>query len=252
MTTRPLRRLAGAATLALLPLALGGSFAPPAYVAAAVADPNRPAADVARDAARKPVAMLALAEVRPGETVVDWTPGGGYFTRLFSGAVGPQGKVYAVTPGTFQRLHPPKGPPVSTEPGHGNVREIVSENDTALPLSAPADLVWTAQNYHDIHVFFGGAEGAAAFDRAAFAALRPGGRLVIVDHAGAAHLDEAGMTALHRIDEALVIKEVTAAGFVLDAESQALRNSADDHSLAVFDPKIRGETDQFALRFRKP
>ena len=131
--------------LLALPLALGGSFAPPAYDAAAIADPGRPAQDVARDAARKAAAMLVFAEVRPGETVIDWTPGGGYFTRLFSGAVGPRGTVYAVTPATFHALHPPKGPPVSSEPGRGNVREIIASPDTALPVPVQADLVWTAQ-----------------------------------------------------------------------------------------------------------
>lgn len=237
-----------AAALAL-PVALGASFAPPAYVAAALADPSRPAEDMARDADRKAATMLAFAEVKPNETVVDYIPGGGYFTRLFSGAVGANGTVYAVTPATIRAAHPPKDD-VSAEAGRNNVRELV-EPDTMLTLPTLADLVWTSQNYHDVHIL-SGAAGAAALDTAVFAALKPGGLYVIEDHAGAAGLDDAGMKALHRIDEALVEKEVLAAGFMLDGESLALRNPADPHTANVFDPAIRGHTDQFVLRFRKP
>jgi predicted methyltransferase len=248
----PARRLAPRAALAaLLPIALGASLAPPAYMANAIADPARPAADVARDADRKPAAMLVFAEVKPNETVVDYVPGGGYFTRLFSGAVGPGGAVYAITPDTFARKFPHKGPPVSSEPGRGNVRELIASPDTAIDLPGPADLVWTAQNYHDIHIL-GGPAAALALDRAVFAALKPGGRFVIADHAGAPGLGEDGIKALHRIDEATVKKEVLAAGFTLDGESDALRNPADSRALSSFDPSVRGRTDQFVLRFRKP
>lgn len=240
-------------TLALgalaLPIVLGAAYAPRAYIAASLADPSRPAEDRARDADRKAATMLVFAEVKPNETVVDYVPGGGYFTRLFSGAVGPGGMVYAVTPATIHAMHPPKGD-VSAEPGRGNVRELIEPDDT-LALPAPADLVWTSQNYHDVHILSGGV-GAAALDAAVFAALKPGGRYVIEDHAGRPGLDDAGMKALHRIDEALVKQEVIAAGFVPDGESKALRNPADPRTANVFDPSIRGHTDQFVLRFRKP
>ena len=92
----------------------------------------------------------------------------------------------------------------------------------------------------------------AALNKAAFEALKPGGVYVVEDHAGPAGLDDAGMGKLHRIDEALVKKEVLAAGFKLDGESTVLRNPADPHTANVFDPSIRGKTDQFVLRFRKP
>ena len=213
---------------------------------------NRPADDVARDADRKPTDMLAFAQVKPGQTVIDYFPGKGYFTRVFSNAVGPQGAVYAVTPQLLvdRMKGRPMPPPVSGEAGHGNVHEAV-DTATSLNVPAKADLFWTSQNYHDIHIW-AGADGTAKLNKAVFDALKPGGLYIVLDHAAAAGLDDAGMSKQHRIDEALVKREVTAAGFVLDSESTLLRNPADNRTLSVFDPAIRGKTDQFILRFRKP
>ncbi len=213
---------------------------------------GRPDTDKARDPDRKPMEMMRFAKVRRGETIVDYLPGKGYFTRLFSDAVGPRGTIYAVWDQiVIDRLKgKPLPPPVGDEAGRGNVRQGTANSET---LGAPTkvDLVWTAQNYHDVHIW-AGARGTAALNKAVFAALKPGGFYVIVDHQGASGLDDAGMARLHRIDEALVKKEVEAAGFVLDGESRVLANPADPHDVAVFDPSIRGKTDQFALRFRKP
>jgi predicted methyltransferase len=251
MRVRPLL-LAGLATLAA-PIAIHAANAPMG-AAAALADPGRPAEDKARDADRKPAEMLAVAQVRPGQTVIDFIPGKGYFTRLFSAAVGPKGHVFAVTPqfliDKLKAAGKPVPPPVSQEPGRANVQEAVSGGGTLGVPDGKADLVWTSQNYHDVRIFTG-AEGTAALNKAVYAALKPGGLYVVEDHAGSAGLDEAGMKQLHRIDEALVKKEVIAAGFVLDGESQVLRNADDPHTANVFDPAIRGKTDQFVLRFRK-
>ena len=217
----------------------------------AVADASRPTVDQARDVDRKPGKMLAFARVMPGQTVVDYLPGKGYFTRLFSTTVGASGTVYAVTPQLYVGSH--KGatlPSIAAEPGHDNVHDIVAANDS-LHLPVQADLVWTSQNYHDVHVW-GGPEAAAQLNRAVFQALKPGGLYVILDHAGPAGLDEAGIKKLHRIDEATVTREVEAAGFEPDGSSDVLRNPADPHTANVFDPSIRGKTDQFLLRFRKP
>ena len=246
---RPRALLAAAGlTLVLVPYAI----AAPASWSAILADAGRPDADKARDPDRKPADMLAFAKVRPGQTIVDFLPGKGYFTRLFSLAAGARGTVYAVTPQLY--LDRAKGrtlpPPVSTESGRGNVHELVS-TDGSLGLPKKADLVWTSQNYHDVHIWVGAA-GTSALNKAVFDALKPGGRYVILDHAGAAGLDDAGMAKLHRIDEALVRSEVEKAGFVFDGESAILRNPADPRSANVFDPSIRGKTDQFVLRFRKP
>lgn len=245
-------------TRAVILLALAGALAMPAcavpaadgMLLAAVSAPGRPDADKARDADRKPVEMLEFARVKPGQTVIDYLPGKGYFTRIFSVAAGPQGTVYAVTPQVVIDKFKSLPPPVSAEPEHGNVHETVA-NGGSLNVPVKADLVWTSQNYHDVRIWTG-ADGVAQFNKAVFDVLKPGGLYVVLDHAGAAGLDDAGMTKLHRIDEALVKKEVLAAGFVLDGESQALRNPADPRSAMVFDPSIRGKTDQFILRFRKP
>jgi len=212
----------------------------------------RPEADVARDADRKPDQMLEFARIRPGQTVIDYIPGKGYFTRIFSTAVGTEGAVYAVMPQFLvdKFKDRPKQPSVAVEPGRENVHDAVSDG-ASLNVPVRADLVWTAQNYHDVHIA-GGATGVALLNKAVFDALKPGGLYVVLDHAGAAGQDEATMAKLHRIDRALVVREVTAAGFVLDGESMVLRNPADPLNIAVFDPAIRGKTDQFILRFKKP
>ncbi|PRC93184.1 class I SAM-dependent methyltransferase [Solimicrobium silvestre] len=213
---------------------------------------SRPAEDKARDTDRKPAEMLEFAQVKPGQLVIDYIPGKGYFTRIFSAAVGTQGAVYAVMPqfliDKFKGRSLP--PSVSVEPGHTNVHDAIS-NGVQMNVPVKVDLVWTSQNYHDVHIA-GGADATAQLNKAVFDALKPGGLYVVLDHAGAAGLDDASIAKLHRIDRALVVKEVTAAGFILDGESMALRNPADSHSVAVFDPSIRGKTDQFILRFRKP
>ena len=136
------------AALATMTLPALAAAATPPYTAA-VADAARPAADTARDADRKPAEMLAFAHVKPGETVVDYMPGKGYFTRLFSAAVGPRGAVYTETPQMMVDLYAKGGhampPSVSTEPGRGNVHDVVASGGS-FHLPAPADLVWTSQN----------------------------------------------------------------------------------------------------------
>ncbi len=245
-------RLRHLTTLCCVSIALGACASEDSPMnRSAVADTTRPAADQGRDADRKPAKMLVFARVKTGEAVVDFLPGKGYFTRLFSTAVGASGQVYAVTPQLFVDSH--KGatlPSIAGENGHANVHDIVAANGT-LGLPVQADLVWTSQNYHDVHVW-GGPDAAAQLNKAVFQALKPGGLYVILDHAGPAGLDEAGIKKLHRIDEATVIREVEAAGFAPDGETNVLRNPADPHTAIVFDPSIRGKTDQFLLRFRKP
>jgi predicted methyltransferase len=249
--------LAAMLTGAIIVVAPAFAVSLPPHIASAVADTSRPAKDSDRDAARKPGEMLVFAKVKSGETVIDLMPGGGYFTRLFSTAVGPKGTVFAVTPKTFVDRRaaraptaPPLPPPVSSEPGRGNVHEV-DGTATSLATTAPADLVWTSENYHDVHIY-AGADGVAALNKAVYDALKPGGLYIIADHAAAAGIDEAGIKTLHRIDAATVKKEVLAAGFVADGETSAIANPADPHTLNVFDPAIRGKTDQFVLRFRKP
>ena len=224
---------------------------PSAAIVAAVADPARPEADTKRDADRLPAQMLEFAGIKPGQTVADFLPGGGYFTRIFAKAVGPKGTVYAV-------INPPapdakRANPiiaVAEEPAYTNIK-IVQGDFATLALPTSADVIWTSQNYHDVHAF--GAPGSAdAINRAVFAALKPGGIYLVVDHAAQAGSGVRDVKTLHRIDIEVVKREVLAAGFVLDGETPALANPADTHTLLVFDTAIRGHTDQFALRFKKP
>ncbi len=237
----------------LLVMALTQAWAAPSPIDGAVASPVRPAADLARDAQRHPAALLAFAGIKPGDTVADLMPGGGYFTRLFSQLVGPKGHVYAIVPAELAKLAPKvaaTAQAVAAEPAMSNVSVLIVPT---AHIAAPAklDLVWTSDNYHDVYGFFG-PEQAAAMDRAIFASLKPGGRFVVVDHVAAAGASGTAPTTLHRIDPATVRAQVLAAGFVPDGESDVLRRPADDHSKTVFDPAIRGQTDQFAYGFRKP
>ncbi len=239
--------------LAVLALGVGGvAFAEvPANIAKAVADPSRPAADTARDAARHPGEILAFAGVRPGDTVVDYAMGGGYFTRILSAAVGPQGTVYAFQPAEFISYKAQYGEDLKTVTAALPNSKAISGPWTALDLPDNVDLVITVQNYHDMHLKPFPVDTAAKANAEIFKSLKPGGVFVVVDHAALPGATTAP-DALHRIDVAQVKSEVEAAGFKLEAESPLLASSADPHTASVFDPSIRGKTDQFILKFRKP
>ncbi len=236
-----------------LALAIPAFAAPSAQVARALADPDR-AADVARDGPRHAEALLTFMEVKPGQKVADLIPGGGYFTRLFSRVVGPRGTVYAIFPkeylsegdGEFKKLDAE-----AKDPKWANVKVLVQP---AAAFAAPEslDLVWTSQNYHDYPDRFMGPTDPAILNKAVFKALKPGGLYVIVDHAAPEGTGLRDTNTTHRIDEATVKAQVLAAGFVLAGESDALRNPADDRTKLVFDKSVRGKTDQFTLKFRKP
>ena len=215
---------------------------------------GRPAADIARDADRKPAEIVRFAGIKAGQTVVDMLPGGGYFTRVFSVAVGPKGKVIALIPTALAERRPEAVTGMKAlagEPGNGNVTVTVSPLTSIAPANS-ANVVFTAQNYHDLHNPTLPADTLAGVNRAVFAALKPGGVYIVIDHAAAKGSGLRDVNTLHRIDAAFVKAEVLKAGFKFDGESKVLANPADDHSLKVFDPALRGHTDQFVFRFRKP
>jgi len=231
---------------------MGVTAAPtPADYASVLAETSRPADDRARDAARHTAETLAFAQVRPGQKVADMIIGGGYFTRVFSAAVGPRGRVTAWQPAEFIAFQASYGESLTTVDALGNVDGIRS------PIAAPdfpngLDLVFTAQNYHDLHLSIAPADAAARVNTAVFRALKPGGLYVIIDHHAVAGSPLTASNTVHRIDIEAVKREVLAAGFVLDGESDILANAADPLSANVFDGSIRGRTSQFMLRFRKP
>ena len=238
-----------AAAAALAAAAQAGHAARPSpLIAAALADPARPAADVARDGDRHPAEIVAFAGVRPGQSIVELAPGGGYYTRILARSVGPRGHIYAVvTPGFSQRAEA-MDRFRRVVAGYPNVEIVVSDFRT-LTMARPVDMVWTSENYHDFHNVQGADLGA--LNRAVFNLLRPGGVYYVEDHA-APGTGVAATSTLHRIDPQVVRDEVRAAGCRLEAESPALANPADPHSARSNDPSIRGRTDRFAMRFRRP
>lgn len=228
---------------------------PPDAVAAAIADAARPPADTARDANRQPAALLAFAGVKPGDRVADYAAGGGYFTRLFASVVGPRGHVYASVPSPlFQYQNIVKGTAdiEAFAKDHANVSLTFAAPLEAARYPEKLDIFWISQNYHDLPDPFMGPVDMAAFNRAVFAALKPGGVYVIVDHVAAAGAPADVTDTLHRIEPSRVRREVQAAGFRFVDESHVLANPADPHSKGPFDPSIRGRTDQFIYKFRKP
>ncbi len=225
----------------------------PAYITAAVADPNRPAADMKRDADRKPAECIAFAGIKQGDRVVDMIPGKGYFTKIFSKVVGPKGWVYAYFPSDLDALYAKNNiaMPPPADPNYPNVSSIHAPMAQFL-VPEKVDIVWTSQNYHDLHDKFFGPVDVAAMNKAIFAALKPGGTFIVLDHAAEAGSGLRDTDTLHRIDPAQVKKEVEAAGFVFVGSSDVLRNPSNDHKAKVFDAAIRGKTDQFIFKFRKP
>jgi predicted methyltransferase len=227
----------------------------PANIAAAVADAARPDADKARDANRKPAQTLAFTGVKPGALIAELLPGGGYFTRIFSKAVGSSGHVYALVPAplTDAAADVPdfaaRVKAIAADPNYANV-QVVVEPFSQLSVPAPVDLVWTSQNYHDLHNFPGLDVGI--FNKMVFDDLKHGGVFLILDHAAESGSGTRDTATLHRIESDTVKQEVLAAGFVFVGSSDLLRQPGDSRKIKVFDPAVRGRTDQFILKFRKP
>lgn len=227
----------------------------PADVAAAIADPARPADQVAHDAERRPGEVLTFAGVRRGDRVADFMSGGAYFTRLMSGIVGANGRVYAFLPEEQLKNCAPAETAgtraIAADPHYGNVR-VLSAPVALFSTPEPLDLIWTSLNFHDLYDSFMGPANVPAVVASLYKVLKPGGVLMVVDHVAQRGSELRDTERLHRIDPEAIIHSVTAGGFVLGAQSNVLRNAADNHELVVFDPAIRGRTDQVVLKFRKP
>jgi predicted methyltransferase len=224
-------------------------------IAAAVADPSRPATDTVRDVNRKPAETLAFAGVKAADRVADYAAGAGYFTRLFAAAAGPNGHVYASVPSAlFKYPNIVKGIAElqSYAVVHPNVTVTFASALDAAKYPEKLDLFWISQNYHDLHDSFMGPVDMAAFNRTVYAALKPGGLYIVLDHRAAPGSPSEVTDTLHRIEPSTVRREVEAAGFKFEGESTLLANPADPLTVEVFDPSIRGRTDQFILKFRRP
>lgn len=220
-------------------------------VAAVLASPIRTDEDRARDTARHTAETVDFSGVQPGWKVADMIMGGGYFTRIFSAAVGPEGRVTAWQPAEFIGFQASYGEALTAADQLANVDAIRS------PIGAPEfpsglDLIFTAQNYHDLHLRPFVTDTADRVNAAAFAALKPGGYYVVIDHDAVAGSDLSVAHTLHRIDRDTAILEVLKAGFELEGFSVILANPEDPRTANVFDGSIRGRTSQFMVRFRKP
>jgi len=254
----------------------------PDYIVAAVADAERPDADRERDVNRKPAEVIAFAGLKPGDKVADFMPGRGYFTKIFCKIVGDSGRVYAISlprlapagsaaSSSSSSAPPPLAPACnnvttirlqginrpapelhssSDDPGY--VYEYWSSRPAAESFAAPEalDMIWTSENYHDLHNKGFGSPDMLLVNRALLAALKPGGILMVEDHAAAAKSGARDTDTLHRIDPEQVKKEVIAAGFEYIGESKVLRSNDDPHTAKAHE--MHDKTDRFLLKFRRP
>lgn len=225
----------------------------PPRIAAAAADSAR-VSDRALDARRHGPELMAFARAKEGDKVLELIPGSGYFTRLFSRIVGPRGHVYAIWPQPYANEAVPDVNALKAASAKAPWSNVTVLVQPAAQLAVPqrVDVVFTSQNYHDYPDRFMGQIDPMVLNKAVFRALKPGGLYIVIDHAALPGSGMRDTDTLHRIDGAIVKRQVLAAGFRFDGESTLLRNPADDHKKAVFDPAIRGKTDQFVYRFRKP
>ena len=221
----------------------------------AIADPSRPNSDTTRDADRKPAQTLVFAGVKSGDKVADYVADAGYFTRLFGTIVGSTGHVYAVEPTAFFKFeHFVKAVAElqSYAVTHPNLTVTTAAALEGLKFPEKLDVFWISRNYHDLHDEFMGPVDIAVFNKAVYNALKPGGVYVILDHSAAAGAPANVTETLHRIESSTVRREVEAAGFEFESQSLILANPGDPRTAKVFDATIRGHTDQFILKFRKP
>jgi predicted methyltransferase len=201
------------------------------------------------DPAWKVPQVIAFAALRKGDRVADIV--GNHLTESLAQAVGPTGRVYAVETAQVAKLHPELLDRIRSLAARSpNI--VVTDEPVASPLPEDLDAVIIRQNYHDLYDKHMAPVDVGLFNKAVFAALKPGGVYVVLDHAALGGTGIGSTDTLHRIDPARVKADVLAAGFRLETESSLLANPSDDHTRSVFDPFIRGHTDQFLFRFRKP
>jgi len=231
-----------------LSLALAAAAVPALAQQAAAPKPPQ---DALTDPALKGPQVIAFIGVKPGDKVADII--GGRFTRALVQAVGPKGKVYAVETAEIAKTHPEavKAMNAAKEAGAANL-EISTTPVNAMDLPKGLDAVFIRQNYHDLYDKFMGPADVPGFNKQVYDALKPGGVYVILDHSAAKGAPMTVTETLHRIDLDRVVADVTKAGFKLEKQSDIFANPNDPRDKMVFDPSIRGKTDQFLLKFRKP
>ncbi len=238
---------------ALLASTTLGHAAPSKDIVAAVAQPGRPAEAVALDASRKPAEVLKFAGLKKGMKAFDLLTGTGYYAEIMGRVVGPQGSIVAYSPANYNP-EPIKAAFATLVPRTPNVGLVTEPTQAFAPNSY--DFTMIHLNYHDFY-FESEKFNIPRTDpnvvlKALFVATRPGGIVAVVDHVGPAGDTRAIVDKVHRIDPETVKADFLRAGFVLDGTSDMLRMPLDDHSKNVFDPAVRGKTDRFVFRFKKP
>ena len=249
--------MAGVVLTLSVPLALAAKTAPAPDFHAAVTAPGRPDDATQLDAGRLPEQVLAFEGLKTGEKAADIMAGSGYYTEIMARAVGPRGHVTAYDPEQFTKGDPKDaatwGELMKRE---HNVSRVVYPFEGFKAPTGAYDFVMIHLDYHDLYW-----ESAkygikriepASFLKTLYAAVKPGGTVAVIDHVALPGDTRATVDKLHRIDPDVVKADFKAAGFVLDGDSDMLRNRTDDHSKLVFDPEVRGKTDRFVFRFRKP
>ena len=249
-------RLMAIAVIALcMPLANADSRDASVYLNA-VANEARSEADVARDPGRRPAEVLSFLRIEAGMSVLDLFSGGGYYSEILSYVVGNDGHVLAHSNKAYLQFVGEEFVARYAGGRLANVDLLMAENNKLRLDPNSLDAILMGLSYHDTY-WVNPDNGWPEIDRdkllaTLFAALKPGGVLGLTDHYAAEGTGSESVPTLHRIEKSLVIADLEAAGFELDAESDILRNPADDHSKSVFDESTRGQTDRFVLRFRKP
>jgi predicted methyltransferase len=215
---------------------------------------SRQRVDRKRDLQRKPAEVMAFAGVQPGMTVVDLCGGDGWYAELLGSVVGANGKVYVVNPTLFTDI---AGEALKKRLRGNRLPNVVSVEGTwqAMNIPANADMIWLALAYHDIYVQrpdkpVWQAERDSFFAQMR-AALKPGGLLLVIDHAAPVGSLQSASQKLHRIDEEFALRDISAAGFEFVAKSGLLRNPQDDYSKSIWADGTMGQTDQFVHLYRK-
>jgi predicted methyltransferase len=252
-----MRKIFSTMAAAALALAAVPAWAEPANVAAAVANASaRSEANLRLDESRKPAELLGFLGLERGMRVIDMFGANRYWAEIIAPAIEPEGQLIVWQPTQFMN-DKRKAEFADFAARTGNAALISTPFEAPRIGTGAYDFMIMNLDYHD--VYWQSAERKIArmepdaWLKALHAAMKPGAVVGIIDHTANPGGDTREVVEkLHRIDPAVVRADFERAGFVLEAESQLLRNPADDRSLNVFDDKIRGKTDRFIFKFRKP
>lgn len=224
--------------------------------ALAVTAPGRDETDVALDESRSPAEILVFMGLETGDTVLDIFAGGGYYSEILGRAVGPDGSVVAVNPPQFTTSDQSKAKWASVTARQPNVTMVPSQLPDYRPAANSIDFAMLHLIYHDFYwqsekFKFDKMDPAVVLANL-YAGMKPGGVVAVIDHVGSPGDTRAVVEKTHRIDPATARSDFLKAGFVLDGESDMFANPDDDLEKNVFDPAVRGKTNRFVMRFRKP